>query len=112
MALKIKQLLAFTASLKHRGILMTTYLAGLRVSETAHLKVCDVDSKRMQLRVDQGKGNKHLGAEIGFLSILHTWGQNLMDHPHLHCLVPGGGLYLNGKRWISSRGGFFIPVKA
>jgi len=57
------------------------------------------------------KDPKHLGAEIGFLSILHTWGQNLMDHPHLHCLVPGGGLSLDGQRWISSRGGFFIPVK-
>jgi hypothetical protein len=57
------------------------------------------------------KDPQHLGAEIGFLSILHTWGQNLMDHPHLHCLVPGGGLSLNGKRWISSKGGFFIPVK-
>lgn len=56
------------------------------------------------------KDPKHLGAEIGFLSILHTWGQNLMDHPHLHCLVPGGGLSLDGQRWISSRG-FFIPVK-
>jgi hypothetical protein len=40
------------------------------------------------------KDPKHLGAEIEFLSILHTWGQNLMDHPHLHCLVPGGGGYL------------------
>ena len=57
------------------------------------------------------KDLKHLGAEIGFISILHTWGQNLMDHPHLHCLVPGGGLSLDGKRWISSRRGFFIPVK-
>ena len=57
------------------------------------------------------KDSKHLGAEIGFISILHTWGQNLMIHPHLHCLVPGGGLSLDGQRWISSRGGFFIPVK-
>jgi len=57
------------------------------------------------------KDPKRLGAEIGFISILHTWGQNLMDHPHLHCLVPGGGLSLDGRRWISSRGGFFIPVK-
>jgi len=57
------------------------------------------------------KDPKYLGAEIGFISILHTWGQNLMDHPHLHCLVPGGGLSLNGQRWISSRRGFFIPVK-
>jgi len=55
---EIKQLLAVTTNLKHRAILMTTYSAGLRVSETAHLKVCDVDSKRMQLRVAQGKGKK------------------------------------------------------
>ena len=55
---EIKQLLAVTTNLKHRALLMTTYSAGLRVSETAHLKVCDVDSKRMQLRVAQGKGKK------------------------------------------------------
>ena len=39
---------------------------------------------------------KHLGAEIGFLAVLHTWGQNLLDHPHLHCVVPGGGLSPDG----------------
>lgn len=55
---EIKQLFAVTTNLKHRALLMTTYSAGLRVSETAHLKVCDVDSKRMQLRVAQGKGKK------------------------------------------------------
>jgi len=53
---------------------------------------------------------KHLGAQIGFTSVLHTWGQNLMHHPHLHCIVPGGGLTSNG-RWVSSRKKFFIPVK-
>jgi len=55
---EIKQLLAVTTNLKHRAILMITYSAGLRVSETAHLKVSDIDSKRMQLRVTQGKGKK------------------------------------------------------
>ncbi len=55
---EIKQLLAVTTNLKHRAILMITYSAGLRVSETAHLKVSDVDSKRMQLLVAQGKGKK------------------------------------------------------
>jgi integrase/recombinase XerD len=55
---EIKQLLAVTINLKHRVLLMITYSAGLRVSETAHLKVCDVDSKRMQLRIAQGKGKK------------------------------------------------------
>jgi hypothetical protein len=57
------------------------------------------------------KDSKHLGAEIGFMAILHTWSQTLIDHPHLHCLVTGGGLSLDGKRWISSRKDFFIPVK-
>src|SRR4029079_11544000 len=53
----------------------------------------------------------HLGAEIGFLAVLHTWGQNLMHHPHLHCLVPGGGIAPDGKRWTACRPGFFLPVR-
>jgi hypothetical protein len=54
---------------------------------------------------------KHLGAEIGFFAVLHTWGQNLMHHPHLHCVVPGGGLSADGQRWIACREGFFLPVR-
>lgn len=54
---------------------------------------------------------KHLGAEIGFIAVLHTWGQNLMHHPHLHCLVPGGGIAPNGESWIACRPGFFLPVR-
>jgi hypothetical protein len=54
---------------------------------------------------------KHLGAQIGFFAVLHTWGQNLMHHPHLHCVVPGGGLSPDGQRWISCRPGFFLPVR-
>lgn len=61
--------------------------------------------------LELGKDIKYLGAEIGFISILHTWGQNLMDHPHVHCLAPGGGLSLDGDRWIFTRKKFFIPVK-
>jgi hypothetical protein len=61
--------------------------------------------------LELGRDPKYLGAEIGFISILHTWGQNLMDHPHIHCIIPGGGLSLDGKRWISSKNGFFIPVR-
>jgi len=53
---------------------------------------------------------KYLGAKIGFTSVLHTWGQNLMHHPHIHCIVPGGGLSSIGK-WVNSRKKFFIPVK-
>ena len=54
---------------------------------------------------------KHLGAEIGFLAVLHTWGQNLLHHPHLHCLVPGGGIAPDGRSWIACRPGFFLPVR-
>jgi len=54
---------------------------------------------------------KHLGAVIGFISILHTWGQNLMDHPHLHGIVPGGGLSLDGRKWKSCKNDFFVHVK-
>jgi hypothetical protein len=53
---------------------------------------------------------KHLGAEIGFFAVLHTWGQNLLHHPHLHCVVTGGGLSADGSQWISCRAGFFLPV--
>jgi Putative transposase/Transposase zinc-binding domain len=53
---------------------------------------------------------KHLGADIGLLSVLHTWGQNLQHHPHVHCVVPGGGLALDGSRWISASPRFFLPV--
>jgi hypothetical protein len=56
------------------------------------------------------RDSKHLGAEIGFLAILHTWSQTLIDHPHVHCLVTGGGLSLDGKRWLQSKKDFFIPV--
>jgi hypothetical protein len=54
---------------------------------------------------------KHLGAEIGFFAVLHTWGQTLVHHPHLHCVVPGGGISLDGTRWISCRPHFFLPVR-
>src|SRR3984885_13714569 len=52
---------------------------------------------------------KHLGAEIGFFAVLHTWGQTLAHHPHLHCVVPGGGLSPDGARWVPCRPGFFLP---
>jgi len=54
---------------------------------------------------------KHLGATIGFLAVLHTWGQTLLHHPHLHCVVPGGGLSPDRQRWIACRRGFFLPVR-
>ena len=54
---------------------------------------------------------KHLGAQIGFVAALHTWGQNLLHHPHVHCVVPGGGLSSDGQQWVSCRHGFFLPVR-
>lgn len=54
---------------------------------------------------------RHLGAKIGILAVLHTWGQNLHHHPHVHCVVPGGGLSADESRWIASRSGFLLPVR-
>ena len=54
---------------------------------------------------------QHLGAEIGFVAVLHTWGQRLDHHPHLHCVVPGGGIAPDGSRWVACRHGFFLPVR-
>lgn len=57
------------------------------------------------------RDRKHLGAEIGFFAVLHTWGQNLLHHPHLHCVIPGGGLSPDHQRWVGCRPGFFLPVR-
>ena len=54
---------------------------------------------------------RHLGAEIGLIAVLHSWGQTLTYHPHLHCIVPGGGISLDRKRWVACRPGFFLPVR-
>ncbi len=54
---------------------------------------------------------KHLGADIGFLSVLHTWGQNVLHHPHVHCVIPAGGLSLDHDNWVRPRYAFFLPVE-
>jgi hypothetical protein len=54
---------------------------------------------------------QHLGAEIGLVAVLHTWGQNLHHHPHVHCVVPGGGPSFDGRRWVGCRPGFFLSVR-
>jgi len=54
---------------------------------------------------------KHLGAQVGFVAVLHTWGQALQHHPHLHCVVPGGGLSSDGSRWVQCPPRFFLPVR-
>jgi hypothetical protein len=54
---------------------------------------------------------KHLGARVGVLSVLHTWGSALTHHPHVHMIVPGGGISLDGTKWVACRPGFFLPVR-
>jgi hypothetical protein len=54
---------------------------------------------------------QHLGARIGFFAVLHSWGQTMQFHPHLHCVIPGGGLSADNSQWIACRPGFFLPVK-
>jgi hypothetical protein len=54
---------------------------------------------------------KHLGAEVGGLAVLHTWGQQLHHHPHLHCVLPAGGLAPDGSHWVPCRPHFFLPVR-
>jgi hypothetical protein len=58
-----------------------------------------------------GADAKHLGAKLGVTMVLHTWGSALTHHPHVHCIVPGGGVSKDGSRWISCRPGFFLPVR-
>jgi len=54
---------------------------------------------------------KHLGARIGITAVLHTWGSAMTHHPHVHMIVPGGGITPDGSRWISSRPAFLLPVR-
>lgn len=61
--------------------------------------------------LELAKDPKHMGAEIGMIGILHTWGQTIIDHPHMHFITTGGGLSPDGKTWINSRKAFFISIK-
>jgi hypothetical protein len=58
-----------------------------------------------------GADPRHLGARVGLTAVLHTWGSALTHHPHVHVIVPGGGLSPDGGRWIACRPGFFLPVR-
>ena len=87
------QLLALFRALrnpKYRAILISCYAAGLRISEACRLRI---------------------GAQIGFSAVLHTWGQNLLFHPHLHCVVTGGGLSADGRSWLRTRQDYLFPVR-
>ena len=64
-----------------------------------------------QTLLELAADEKHLGARLGLLIVLHTWGQRLQHHPHVHCVVPAGGLSPDGRRWVSSEPGYLLPVK-
>ncbi len=64
-----------------------------------------------QSALEMAANPERLGAEIGMIGILHTWGQNLLLHPHIHCVIPAGGLSPDHQHWVSSRHRFFLPVK-
>ena len=65
----------------------------------------------VRVRCAIARDRRHLGAEIGFFGILHTWGQNLLHHPHVHYVIAGGGIGPDHDRWVSCRPGFFLPVR-
>jgi hypothetical protein len=67
-------------------------------------------SATAQTLLEVAANPEHLGAEIGFLSILHTWGQNLLLHPHIHCVIPAGGLAPDHTRWIGTQHRFLLPI--
>jgi integrase len=105
---EISAILASLKNRKHYCLVALTYAAGLRLNEVVNLKPADLDSSRMQIRISSGKGNKAPGS----LSVLHTWGQALTYHPHIHMLVPAGGLDPDHNQWIHAHRKFFVPVKA
>jgi integrase len=112
---EVARLLEAAPGLKYRAALTMAYGAGLRASEVVSLKITDIDSARMVIRVEQGitiaADPKHLGARIGLTAVLHSWGSALTHHPHVHMIVPGGGISPDGQRWVSCRPGFFLPVR-
>ena len=83
------------------------YLIAIQNQEKIYKILFKASAETLQ---ELAEDTKYLGAEIGFFSILHTWGQNLMYHPHIHCVVTGGGLTEIGK-WVEKEEDFFIPVK-
>jgi hypothetical protein len=105
---------------RERELLATSYFHVV-FTVPHELNVLALDNPRMiydllftasaQTLLKVARDPKHLGAEIGVISILHTWGQNLLLHPHIHCAIPAGGLSPDRSRWIRPRYPFFLPVK-
>jgi hypothetical protein len=105
---------------RERELLATSYFHVV-FTVPHELNVLALDNQRLfydllftasaQTLLEVAADPKHLGAEIGVISILHTWGQNLLLHPHIHCAIPAGGLSPDHTRWVHPRYSFFLPVK-
>ena len=105
---------------RERELLATNYFHVV-FTVPHELNVLALDNQRLfynllftasaQTSLEVAADPKHLGAEIGVISILHTWGQNLLLHPHIHCAIPAGGLSPDHSRWVHPRYAFFLPVK-
>jgi site-specific recombinase XerD len=109
-----RRLLAVASSFKVRVLLSLGYGCGLRAGEVVRLKVKHIDKAQKIIRIEQSTiadDPKHLGARIDITAVLHTWASALTHHPHVHMIVPGGGISLDGAHWVSCRPGFFLPVR-
>ncbi len=80
-------------------------------SRTSPPSMRSCSARRPQTLATIAADPRHLGAKLGMTMVLHTWGQTLQHHPHVHCVVPGGGPSLDGTRWVACRPGFFLPVR-
>ncbi len=93
------------AWLERRGGAVTDYVFPSRIDHAKHIKAA------AETITTVAADPKHLGARLGLTAVLHTWGSALTHHPHVHMIVPGGGLSPDGTRWIACRPGFFLPVR-
>ena len=106
---EVARLLDAAPGLKCKAALSVAYGAGLRATEVVSLKISDIDSKHMIIRVEQGKGGNDRNVMLSphLFDLLHTWGSGMTN---VHMIVPRGGISPDGQRWVSCRPGFFLPV--
>ena len=118
---EVRRLLAVAPNFKLRAMLSLAYGCGLRAGEVVRLADIAYQNKRLvydllmrasaETTLTIAADPRHLGARIGITSVLHTWGSAMTHHPHVHMIVPGGGLSPDGERWIACRKTFFLPVR-
>jgi hypothetical protein len=104
------------ANARHVSLAQLKVMSAIETCRTAalggHVERCeDCVHERVETLTTIAADPKHLGARIGLTAVLHTWGSALTHHPHVHVIVPGGGLSPDGSRWIACKPGFFLPVR-